>query len=219
MDTIQWRYSNRWIHHAIAGPIIGVIGTYICARLFGNGEWLFWENMAAIQEAGFYGALLYPAFSALYEASMLIWRRGYLVGHTDSYAEHQSTAIQNGRDEGKATALTVVWRLAGTDEQKDLVRAAASDLDINLPAVLGQPYMTARLSVLSPWDVLWKRFADASSKLRQLLGIDAFNGEFDKMLRQAASVALDDLVKQVNRLHDRGPESADAGVSGRHSPR
>ena len=196
----QLRYSNRWLYHSIAGPTIGIIGTYLWANLYGNGQWLFWQSMTAIQEAGFYGALAYPAFSVLFEATMLIWRTGYKAGHAADFAEHQSTAIKAGRSEGKSTALTVAWRLAGTDEQKNLIRAAASDLDINLPAVLGQPYATARLEVISPWDVLWQRLADASAQLRRRLEVDAVNGELDKMLRRAAGVALADLAKQNERL-------------------
>ena len=196
----QLRYSNRWLYHSIAGPTIVIIGTYLWANLYGNGEWLFWQNMEAIQEAGFYGALVYLAVSVWYEAMMLIWRRGYKAGHAAGFAEHQSTAIKAGRSEGKSTALTVAWRLAGTDEQKDLIRAAASDLDINLPAVLGQPYTTARLEVISPWDVLWQRLADASAALRRRLEVDAVNGELDKMLRRAAGVALVDLSKQIEQL-------------------
>ena len=93
--------------------------------------------MKAIQGADFYGFLLYPALAAIYEIGHCIWCNGYRAGRVEGFAEHQSVAISSGRDEGKNIALTVAWRLASTDDQKNLIRFAASDLDINLPAVLG----------------------------------------------------------------------------------
>ncbi len=193
----EFQHSNRWFHHAIAAPIIAIVGTYLWANFYGDDEWLFWQNMSAIQAADFYGALAYPVLGALYESTMWIWRKGYKAGHKAGFAEQQSAAIKAGRSEGKDIALTVAWRLAGTDEQKNLVRWTASDLDINLPAVLGQSYVTAKLEVISPWDALGTRFADVSAELRQRVEINAFDSEFDKILRRAAAVAIADLEKQI----------------------
>ena len=199
-QKFQLRYSNRCLYHAIASPTIALIGAYLWASFYGNGEWIFWRNIGKIQEAGVFGILAYLILSALYEATMLIWRKGRKAGCAEGFAERQSAAIKDGRNEGKNIALTVAWSLSGTDEQKNLVRLAASDLDINLPAVLGHPYVTARLEVLRPWDVIWQRLADASAELRRRTEVDAFDVELDRMLRRAADVALADLRKRIERL-------------------
>ena len=199
----QLRYHKRWLYHGIASPLIAVITTYLLACCFGNGEWLFWPNLAAIQSGGVWGGLVYLALATMYEATMLIWRQGHRAGRAEGFAERQSAAIKDSRNEGKNTALTVAWRLAGNDDQKNLVRMTASDLDINLPAILGQPHFTARLEVQLPWDNLWRLLADACADLRRRLAADAFDVESDRMLRNAVGVALADFRKRIERI----PES------------
>ncbi len=199
---LELRHADRWVYHVVSAALIGLLGTYLWANLLGDGEWFFWQDMKAIQGADFYGFLFYPALAAIYEIGHFVWCNGYRAGRVAGFAEHQSAAINSGRDEGKNIALIVAWRLASTDDQKSLIRFAASDLDINLPAVLGQPYMTARVEVLSPWDSLWRRLADASADLHRLVSTDTFDSELDHMLRLAAGTALSDLTKQIERRRE-----------------
>lgn len=199
---VQLRHADRWAYHVITAPLIGLLGTYLWANLLGEGKWLFWQDMNAIQAVDFYGFLLYPALAAIYEIGLLVRRSGYSAGHAAGFAEHQSAAIKSGQDEGKNIALNVAWRLASTEEQKNLLRVAASDLDINLPAVLGQLYGTATVTVRSPWDSLWRRLADASADLRRVVSTDTFDTELDHMLRVAAGAALSDLTKQIERRRE-----------------
>ena len=190
---------NRWLNHGGTGPIIAFLGPYLWSTIFGNGEWLFWKNSEALESVVLWGPLLYIGVFALYELGNLCWRKGYKTGQIAGFEDHQSAAIKTGRDEGKNIALTVAWRLCGTDEQKNLVRAAAS---INLPAVLGQFYITVQPSVIQPWDHLHKRMAELSAQVRQRESVEDFDDKWDKMLREATGTALTDLEKQVQRQVD-----------------
>ena len=202
MKNFQFSLFNRWLNHAGTGPIIAFVGPYLWSTIFGNGEWLFWKNLEALESAILWGPLLYVGVFALYELGNLCWRKGYRTGQVAGFAEHQSAAIITGREEGKNIALTVAWRLSGTDEQRNLVRSAASDLDINLPAVLGQPYMTAKLSVIQPWDHLHNRLAELAAQVRQRGKVEDFDERWDKMLREATGSAITDLEKQIQRQLD-----------------
>ena len=113
-----------------------------------------------------------------------------------------ANSIKTRQDEGKKTALTVAWRLCGTDEQKNLVRSAASDLDIDLPPVLRQPHVTFNLSVIQPWDHLHKRLADLAAQVRLRERFEDFDDKWNKMLREATGTALTDLEKQIQRQVD-----------------
>ena len=200
IERLLLRRGKRWLDHAIAAPVVALIGTYLWANVFVDGEWLFWKNMAAIQDAGVYGVLLYLLLASLYEALLWGFRVGYRLGHAAGFSEHQSASIMTGRDEGKEIALTTAWRIAGTDEQKNLVRLTANHLEINLPAILGQSYTTARLSVLNPWDSLLRQLSDASAQVRERTEIGAFDATWDKMLRQAFGAGISDLQKQLEAI-------------------
>ena len=195
---------KRWVSHAIAAPFGIAAGTYLVANLGGSGQWLFWRDWPAMFSAATVGTLVYVGFASLCELVIkglsVIYRAGYKAGQASGRAEIQTAALKKGREEGKKIALTTAWRVAAIDAEKQVVRLAASDLDINLPAVLGQPYMTARLEVVSPWDALWKQLADGSAELRRRLDVQTANDEMDKMLRKAAGVAVSDFRKQVERF-------------------
>ena len=195
---------KRWVTHAVAAPFGIAVFTYFVANLLGSGEWLFWRNWPAMFSATTGGTLVYVGLAALCELVIkgisAIYRAGYRAGQESGREESQSGAIGKGREEGKEIALTAAWQVAGTDAEKQVVRLAASALDINLPAVLGQPYMTARGQVISPWDALWKRLFDGCDELRQRLDVQAANDEMDKMLRKAAGVAVSDFRKQVEQF-------------------
>ena len=195
---------RRWVTHSVAAPFGIAVVTYFVANLGGSGEWLFWQDWSAMLSATTVGTLVYAGIAALVDLMIrgisAIYRAGYRAGQEFGREESQSAAIGKGREEGKEIALTAAWHVAGTDAEKQVVRLAASALDINLPAVLGQPYMTARVEVISPWDALWKRLADGCDELRQRLDIQTANDEMDKMLRKAAGVAVSDFSKQVERF-------------------
>lgn len=195
---------KRWVTHAVAAPVGIAVATYLVANLSGSGEWLFWQDWPAMFSAATVGTLVYVGFAALCELVINgiseVYRVGYKAGQAYGLGESQAASLKKGREEGKEIALTAAWRVASTDAEKQVVRLAASDLDINLPAVLGQPYMTARLQVISPWDALWKQLADGSAELRQRLDVQKANDEMDKMLRKAAGVAVSDFRKQVERF-------------------
>ena len=195
---------RKWVSHAIALPFGIAVGTYLVANLVGSGEWLFWRDWPAMFSATTGGTLVYVGLVALYELLIkcisAIYRAGCKAGQESGREESQSAAIKTGREEGKEIALTAAWRVAGTDSEKQVVRLAANALDINLPAVLGQSYITASVEVISPWDSLWKRLAGGCDELRQRLDVQAANDEMDKMFRKAAGVAVSDFRKQVERF-------------------
>lgn len=195
---------KRWATHAVAAPFGIAVTTYLVANLGGFGEWLFWQDWPAMFSAATAGTLVYVSLAALCELVVkgigAIYLAGYKAGHAYGHEEGQTAAIKKGREEGKEIALTAAWRVAATDAEKQVVRIAASDLDINLPAVLGQLYATTRLEVISPWDALWKQLADGSAELRRRLEVETANDEMDKMLRKAAGVAVSDFRKQIERF-------------------
>ena len=207
----RFHFGNRIVHHGITGPTVGLLVAYLWTNLVGNGEWLFWKDVGAAGEGSIPGILTFVVMSAAFEIWKWIWRAGHRAGYADGVAESQAEAILMGRGEGEEKALTVVWRLAATDEQRSLVQAAASDLDINLPAVLGQPHITARGQAISPWDTLWKRMANLSAEVRERVDVQTFDRDFDRMLRIAAGVALDDLNRQLGEMRQVNPEGSESG--------
>lgn len=211
---IELKGMRRWITHAVAAPFGITVSIYLVANLVGSGRWLFWQDWSALYSAATFGTLMYVCIAALCELVAktigTIYRAGYKKGQAFGRDESQTAGIIKGREGGKKIALTTAWRVAATEEEKQVVRLAASDLDINLPAVLGQPYVTIRADVISPWDNLWKQLADGSAQSRQRLDVHTANDEMDKMLRKAAGVAVSDFKKQVERfceIHDlrKGP--------------
>ena len=166
---------KRWVTHAVAAPFGIAVGTYLVANLAGSGEWLFWQDWPAMYSAANVGTLVYIGFAALCELVIkgisVRYRAGYKAGQAYGRDEGQTAAIKEGREEGKEIALTAAWRVAATDAEKQVVRLAASDLDINLPAVLGQSYTTGRLEVVQPWNFLFKRLAEGADELRQRLDV------------------------------------------------
>ncbi len=200
-QPMNLRYG-RWLNHGITAPLCALLGTYLWANAFGDGEWLFWRNFDALALADFYGAFAFPIVILMYELLAWIWRSGYTAGRSDGIDESQFEATRVGRREGQEAALTAAWRLAETSDAKALVRAAAGDLDITLPALLGGPSATIRLEVLSPWDSIWRRFADASAELRQRLDAGEVEDELDYAMRSAISAAVTDLTKRIEGLDE-----------------
>ena len=205
----RWRRLsniNRWSTHAFTAPLGVAAATYLWANIAGTGQWLFWQDWSALTDAFFYGALAYSSLAAflwlLMKGVDSLVSAVYNAGRMEGRAEHQAKAISTGRREGMEIALSEMWRLAETDNAKSVVRQVANNHDINVPAIVGGISFTARLSVLSPWDALWKQIAGATAELRQRFGTDEFNDEVDTMLRQAAGVAVSDLWKQIERMKE-----------------
>ena len=203
----RWRRLsnvNRWSTHAFIAPLGVAAATYTWANITDTGQWLFWQEWSALTDAFFYGALAYSIFAALLWLSMKcvdsLVSAIYNAGRIEGHAEHQTKAINSGRREGMEIVLSEMWRLAETDNTKSVVRRVANNHDINVPAIVGGISITARVSVVSPWDALWKQMASATAELRQRFGGDEFNDEIDMMLRQAAGVAVSDLWRQIERI-------------------
>ena len=201
---IALNVSRRWINHIVAFPIGTAIFTYLFGITFGSGEGSFWRDWQALGLAVTFGGLAYSAFAAAIDLTIIflgkIRSSGYQAGLRDGRHEGQAASLNQGRQEGKEIALTAAWRVATSDEEKRVVRLAAADLDMNLPAILGQIHATARLQVRSPWDALWRRLADKSSELRDRLDPQDANEEIERMLQSAATVAVSDFARQVDRF-------------------
>ena len=51
--------------HARMLPFGSAIATYLAAKLFGNGHWLFWRDWGAIMEAAGLGVIIHGIFAVL----------------------------------------------------------------------------------------------------------------------------------------------------------
>ena len=188
----ELRYG-RWLNHGITATLFALLGTYLLSSVFGDGEWLFWRDVGALASAGFYGALASPIVMVVYELLALVRRRGYDAGHAIGLAQKQVEATT----EGSALALSAAWKLTVTDDERTLLSGVALDLGID-PADLQRG--SARVEVVSPWDVIWRRFAEACALLRERLDVDERERELDRAIRHAAGTAVTDLNQRVARL-------------------
>lgn len=202
---IRFSLGRRLLSHALAAPIFSAVGIYLWANLLGDGSWLFWRNMEAIQAADFYGLLAYPVVAGLYEvlAKTRDWIRqdGYHAGYETGYAEHQSAAIRSGRQEGKSMALAYAYDLSVTDEQKFVVQQTARQMDVNLSQLRGgTSASTIRVEILSPWDNLLRSLADETARVRELMSEGELSPQIDEMLRLSVRVGVADFKRRVDSL-------------------
>ncbi len=198
--------ANRLAFHAGIAPFGTAAATYLWAVLVGQGEWLFWQSWSAFTDSAFWGGLIYFAFAgtvwlAIKGADTLIEairKSGYSAG----LADNRSEKIRIGRREGMTNALDELWRLAEDPATKALIRLVANTHEINVPSIRGGIRATAEVTVISPWDTLWKRLADLTAELRKRFGFDEYNDRTDKMVRIAIGAAVSDLEKQIERIRE-----------------
>ena len=196
---------NRLAFHAGIAPFGAAVTTYLWAILLGEGQWLFWQSWSAFTDSAFYGGLSYCTLAGLgwltIKGADALIESIRKIGYTEGLEVNRSANIQVGRREGMTNALDELWRLAEDPATKTLIRLVANNHEINVPSIGGGPTMTARLTVISPWDNLWRRLADATAELRKRFG-DEYDGQVDKMVRVAIGAAVADLEKQIQRMRE-----------------
>ena len=211
----KWRKLrdlNRLAFHAGIAPFGAAVATYLWAILLGDGEWLFWQYWSAFTDAAFYGGLVYSFLAGLFwlgiKCTDSVFEAIHKSGYAAGLAENRSDGIRTGRREGMVTVLTESWRLADTADTKAVIRQVANNHDIDLPAIVGGFSGTVHVRVLSPWDVLWRRLADATDELRQRFDVDDFDDEVDRMLRSAIGIAVAELKKEIDQIKTLNPPRA-----------
>ena len=198
--------ANRLAFHAGVAPFGAAVATYLWAVLAGTGKWLFWESWSAFTDSAFYGGLIYFVLAglvwlAIRSADALI-KTIRKTGYAEGLADNRSENIQVGRREGMTNSLDELWRLAEDPATKALIRLVANNHEINVPSIGGGPRVTARVTLISPWDTLWRRLADATAELRKRFGSDEYDDQVDKMVRVAIGAAVADLEKQIERMRE-----------------
>lgn len=198
--------ANRLVFHAGVAPFGTAVATYLWAVLAGDGKWLFWESWSALTDSAFYGGLIYLVLAgfvwlAIRGADALI-EAIRKTGYAEGLATNRSDNIQVGRREGMTNSLDELWRLAEDPATKTLIRLVANNHEINVPSIGGGVRVTARVTLVSPWDTLWRRLADATAELRNRFGSDEYDDQVDKMVRVAIGAAVADLEKQIERMRE-----------------
>ena len=197
---------NRWSTHALLAPLGVATTTYLWANFWGTGQWLIWQDWSSFTDAFFFGGLVYSGLMAaswvLMKVVGLFLSAVFDEGRVEGSAERQGQTMVTGRREGMETALSEMWRLAQTDDAKSVIRQVANHHDVNIAAIGGGPSGSVTVTVVSPWDTLFKQLVDATTELRQRFGIHKFDGEVDLMLRHAVGAAIGDLKKEIERLNE-----------------
>ena len=199
---------NRRTIHLGSSPFGALIFTYLGVNILGDGYWLIWNAWPEFANAFIYGTLAYAIFA------FLIWavikgldyaiRAVYRAGRDEGFAEQQGRAIRDGRKEGMEMVMRELWRLAEATETKVLLRQVVHNNDLNIAAISGGPTVTAQVTVVSPWDSLARRYAEATAQLRALFTADGkdVDKELDSLVRIAVGVGLAELTKQLERMQE-----------------
>ena len=100
--------------HARILPFGSAIGTYLVAKLAGNGEWAFWRNWDALMEAAGLGVIFHGiAAVVLMEGGIKMglyvvdqWKADRARMRAESRAEGLAEGRAEGRTEGRSEALS-----------------------------------------------------------------------------------------------------------------